>query len=66
MGEIRVEVGNPIVGEIGKTQILSGGARNQYLELTETPKYFDDDELEPLSVYQIVFFDECHKKTDIG
>jgi hypothetical protein len=36
------------------------------LELTGTLRYFDSDELEPLSVYQIVFFDECHKKTEIG
>jgi hypothetical protein len=36
------------------------------LELTVTPKYFDNGELEPLSVYQIAFFDECHRNTEIG
>jgi hypothetical protein len=36
------------------------------LELTYTPNYFNSDELEPLSVYQIAFFDGCHKKTEIG
>jgi hypothetical protein len=34
--------------------------------LTETPTYFNTELLPPLSVHQIVFFDECHKKTEIG
>jgi hypothetical protein len=31
MGESKVELGNPIVGEIGKIQIISGGAINPVL-----------------------------------
>jgi hypothetical protein len=36
------------------------------LSLTKTPTYFNTELLPPLSVHQIVFFDECHKKTEIG
>jgi hypothetical protein len=51
---------------LGNHKLCLAARINQYLELTDTPKYFDDDQLEPLSVYQITFFDECHKKTEIG
>lgn len=51
---------------LGKHKFVARARENEYLELTKTPRYFDSDELEPLSVYQIVFFDECHKKTEIG
>jgi hypothetical protein len=51
---------------LGKHKVCLAARENEYLELTITPKYFDNGELEPLSVYQIAFFDECHKKTEIG
>jgi hypothetical protein len=37
---------------------------NANLELTSTPGYFAT--LPPLSLHQIVFFNECHKKTELG
>jgi hypothetical protein len=51
---------------LGKHKFCPAARENEYLELAVTPKYFDNGELEPLSVYQIAFFDECHKKTAIG
>jgi hypothetical protein len=36
------------------------------LSLTKTPTYFNTELLPPLSVHQIVFFDECRKKTEIN
>jgi hypothetical protein len=39
---------------------------NEYLQLTGTPRNFDPEHMPPLSLHQIVFFDECHKKIDIG
>jgi hypothetical protein len=51
---------------LGKHKFVAKGRESEYLELTKTPRYFDSDELEPLSMYQIVFFDECHKKIEIG
>jgi hypothetical protein len=38
---------------------------NEFLCLTKTPTYFNTELLPPLSIHQIVFFDECHEKTDI-
>jgi hypothetical protein len=40
--------------------------KNEYLNRTEMPTYFNTELLPPLIVHQIVFFDECHNKTDIG
>jgi hypothetical protein len=51
---------------LGKHKLCPAARGNEYLELTVTPKYFDNGELEPLSVYQNAFFDKCHKKTEIG
>jgi hypothetical protein len=55
---------------LGKHKFCPAAQENEYLELTVTPKYFDNGELEPLSVYQIAvpnrIFYECHKKTEIG
>jgi hypothetical protein len=39
---------------------------NEYIGFTETPTYFNPEHLSPLSINQIVFFGECHKKTEIG
>jgi hypothetical protein len=51
---------------LGKHKLCPAARENKYLELTITPKYLYNGELEPLSVYQIAFFDECHKKAEIG
>jgi hypothetical protein len=51
---------------LGKHKLCPAAREKEYLELTVTPKNFDNGELEPLSMYQITFFDECHKRTDIG
>jgi hypothetical protein len=51
---------------LGKHKFCPAARENEYLKLTVTPKYFDNGELEPLSVYQLAFFDECRKKTEIG
>jgi hypothetical protein len=51
---------------LGKHKFVVRAQENEYLELTGTPRYFDSDELEPLSVHQIIFLDECHKNTEIG
>jgi hypothetical protein len=51
---------------LGKHKLCPAAQENQYFALTDTPKYFDNHELEPLSVYQIAFFGECHNKTGIG
>jgi hypothetical protein len=39
---------------------------NEFLCLTENPTYSNTEMLQPLSVHQTVFFNECHKKTEIG
>jgi hypothetical protein len=39
---------------------------NQHLRLTGTPSYFDPEVFSPLSQHQLFFFDECHKKCEIG
>jgi hypothetical protein len=51
---------------LGKHVFDHTAQENEYLNLTETTTYFNTELLPPLSVHQIVFFDECHKKTEIG
>jgi hypothetical protein len=41
-------------------------AENEHLELTGTPSCFDPNVLPSLSLHQLIFFDECHKKCEIG
>jgi hypothetical protein len=41
-------------------------AENEHLGITEMPSCFDPNVLPPLSLHQLVFFDECHKKCEIG
>jgi hypothetical protein len=51
---------------LGKHVCNHTAKENEFLCLIETPTYFNTELLPPLSVHQIVFFDECHKKTEIG
>jgi hypothetical protein len=44
---------------LGKHKFDAAAQDNTHLQLTNTPPYFD--RLPPLSLHQIVFFDECHK-----
>jgi hypothetical protein len=51
---------------LGRHEFDAKKNENANLELTSTPRYFDSATLPPLSLHQIVFFDECHKKNEIG
>jgi hypothetical protein len=44
---------------LGKHSFDPEAQENEHPQLTNTPPYFD--RLPPLSLHQIVFFDECHK-----
>jgi hypothetical protein len=50
---------------LGKHEFNHATKENELLCLTETPTYFNNELLPPLSINQIVFFDECRKKTEI-
>jgi hypothetical protein len=41
-------------------------AENEHLELTDTPSCFNHNVLPPLILNQLVFFNDCHEKYDIG
>jgi hypothetical protein len=47
---------------LGNHEFDATKTENTNLELTSTPGYFDSATLPPMSLHQIVFFDECHKK----
>jgi hypothetical protein len=51
---------------LGKHEFNHTAKENELLGLTKTSTYFNTDHLPPLSIHQIVFFDECHKKTEIS
>jgi hypothetical protein len=51
---------------LGKHVFNNTAKENELLCHTEPPTYFNTVLLPPLSVHQIVLFDECHKKTEIG
>jgi hypothetical protein len=63
--KVRMRWVTQLLVRLGKHKLCPAARENEYLELTVTPNYFENGELEPLSVYQIEFFDECHKKTKI-
>jgi hypothetical protein len=49
-----------------KHSYASTAKENEHLGLTNLPAFFDPIKMPPLSLHQIVFFDECHKKNEIG
>jgi hypothetical protein len=55
-----------LLARLGEHVFDHTSKENEYLSLTKTPTYFNTELLPPLSVPQIVFFYECHKKTEIG
>jgi hypothetical protein len=52
-----------LVVRLGKHNFDPAAQENEHIQLTNTPPYFD--RFPPLSLHQIVFFDECHKKCEI-
>jgi hypothetical protein len=51
---------------LGKKKLCPTAQEIEYLELTVTPKYFDNGELEPLSVYQIAFLTSATRRRISG
>jgi hypothetical protein len=48
-----------LVVRLGKHNLDPAAQENEHIQLTNTTPYFD--RFPPLSLHQIVFFDECHK-----
>jgi transposase len=62
----RLRWATQLLVRLGEHEFDCTADENKYLGLTNTPAFFDRAKMPPLSVNQLVFFDECHKKTEIG
>jgi hypothetical protein len=60
MVKSKAKMGDTAVSQVRKYTFDSTAKENEYLQLTGTPRYFDPERKTPLSLHQIVFFDECH------
>jgi hypothetical protein len=55
-----------LVVRLGEHTFDCRAANNDHLELTDTPSCFNPKVIPPLILHQLVFFDECYKKCEIG
>jgi hypothetical protein len=60
--KVRLRWVTQLLVRLGQYEFDGTKTENTNLELTSTPGYFDSATLPLLSLHQIVFFDECHKK----